>query len=286
MIYSPLASLHKWCEELRKDRQSNGLNDSEQYLGKLAKISFLTLWSHQNVYRDVGKELADLLVVCGNIIIIFSDKSIKFNVDVEINVGWKRWYKKAVTESVWQLSRASRWIRNQPDRIFFDASCKHRMKLEQTGNSLEIFRIAVANGAAVACVSHFSGGSGSLMISPNVDPADPPPFVVGNPGGDNEFVHVFDEANLHILLQELDTISDFVGYLRARERVIRNKNLVISAGEEDLLAQFMIDINEYGEHDFVIESGKSLTDQQLFGVEEGSYKAVRDRPEYLRKKSR
>jgi hypothetical protein len=46
--------------------RSTGLTTSEQYLAKLADKTFLNLWSYPNLYRDVGKELCDLLVVCGN----------------------------------------------------------------------------------------------------------------------------------------------------------------------------------------------------------------------------
>jgi len=58
--------------------EDKGLTPSEQYLGRLCKRSFLTLWSYANLFRNQkvrgkgdGKELCDLLVVFGKHIIIF-----------------------------------------------------------------------------------------------------------------------------------------------------------------------------------------------------------------------
>ena len=128
------------------------------------------------------------------------------------------------------------------------------------------------------------GGSGSLVVKPQINNEIARPFSVGNPAGPNDFVHVFDEANLHIILRELDTISDFVGYLQARSKLFKNGNLFSAASEEDLLAHYMKDINESGDHDFVVKSGKSLKRGQVIAIEEGSYRQLRERKEYINKK--
>ena len=63
--------------------RSAGGTPSEQYLAKLGDRSFLNLWSFSNTFIDKrsgekgdGKELCDLLVICGDHILIFSDKTI------------------------------------------------------------------------------------------------------------------------------------------------------------------------------------------------------------------
>ena len=264
---------------------SLGLNDSERYLGALARRSFLSLWSHQNLYRDVSKELADLVVVCENIVLIFSDKRVRFQNETDLKIAWPRWYNRAVLSSVKQLRRAEGWIKRQPERIFRDAQCTARLDFTCDLSKIEIHKIAVANGAAEACLKHFSGGSGSLVVSPTEDPEKPEPFCVGNPAGEGDFVHVLDEAHLHIIMQELDTVVDFVEYLRSRRKIIENQNLVVSASEEDLLALYVKDINESGDHDFVIRSGESLKPGSMIVVQEGSYKSLRDRSEYTNKKA-
>ncbi len=63
--------------------RSQGTTPSERYLAGLAERSFLNLWSYPNIYRDTvvngqrtGKEICDLLVVCGDHVLIFSDKTV------------------------------------------------------------------------------------------------------------------------------------------------------------------------------------------------------------------
>ena len=60
-----------------------GVTKSESYLAKLAERNFLNLWSYPNTFIDKkvrnkgdGKELCDLLVVCGDHVLIFSDKTV------------------------------------------------------------------------------------------------------------------------------------------------------------------------------------------------------------------
>lgn len=262
-----------------------GLTRTERFLGRLAQRSFLSLWAHSNCYRDIAKELCDLLVVCHNVVIIFSDKEVRFNDSIPLDRAWARWYNRAVLKSFPQLKRAMNWVKNHPDRIFQNPQCTERLSLfERVEEALEIHLVAVANGASKSCIRHFEGGSGSLLVSPDEDPDDPEPFCVGKLGGPEMFVHVFDEAHLHIILQELDTIRDFSDYLKARERLISNDNLFSAAGEEDLLAVYLKDVNEKGEHDFVWETGRRLESNQKLVIEEGSYRNYQKAPPYRRKK--
>ena len=138
--------------------QSEGFTPSERYLGELSKRSFLSLWSHQNLYRKTAKELADLIVVCNNLVLIFSDKHVNFHTNIDLSVSWPRWYNRAVSHSVKQLQRAEGWIKSQPDRIYRDAQCQIPVNLFDTDLPLEIHKIAIANGAAAACIAYFGGG--------------------------------------------------------------------------------------------------------------------------------
>ena len=99
--------------------RSEGTTPSEKYLKKLCDRSFLSLWSYPSVFRDQGrtkgkgdgKEVADLLVVFENHVIVFSDKHIHFENTNDIVVGWSRWFRKAVLKSAQQTWGAERWIR-------------------------------------------------------------------------------------------------------------------------------------------------------------------------------
>lgn len=60
--------------------RAEGLTDAERHLQKLGDRTFLSLWSYAGIQRDQdgGKEVADLLVVFGDHILIFSDKDCAF----------------------------------------------------------------------------------------------------------------------------------------------------------------------------------------------------------------
>jgi hypothetical protein len=65
-------------------------------------------------------------------------------------------------------------------------------------------------------------------------------------------VHVFDDTTLDIVMQTLDTITDFVAYLTKKERFLTGFPAVFAAGEEELLAYYLAKLNDRGEHDLVV----------------------------------
>lgn len=53
------------------------------------------------------------------------------------------------------------------------------------------------------------------------------------------FVHVLDDRSLSTVMGELDTVSDFVGYLSSEEALVTSGAIsIVSPGEDDLLAIF------------------------------------------------
>ena len=150
-----------------------GVTESERYLATLAEKSFLNLWSYPSPYRDQkagsngqgdGKELCDLLVVCGDHIIIFSEKSIQWP-SGELNIAWSRWVKRAVMAAAKQAQGAERWIEEHPDRIFLDRNCENPFPIDFPEPAKRKFHnVIVARGASEQCKKHFEGHSGSLMI--------------------------------------------------------------------------------------------------------------------------
>src|SRR5258706_1461534 len=105
-----------------KAAEAAGTTESERALARLARKAFLSLWSYPNVYSDEGrsggkgdgKQLVDLLVPFGNDVLLFSDKRCAFQADVDINVAWSRWYKRAITKSARQLAGAESFLRRFP----------------------------------------------------------------------------------------------------------------------------------------------------------------------------
>jgi len=244
-------------------RKSTGITDSEKYLAKLCHDSFLSMWSYPNIYRDdgkkkEGKEICDLLVIFENHIIIFSDKKCAFPNSGNIQLDWSRWYRKTVRESSNQILGAERWILNYPERIFLDKTCLQKLPLSiPAASKINFHRIVVAHAASTECISQL-GGSGSLMIVPGIigdmHYADNCfPFAIGQVNPSKGFFHVFDDTSLQILMETLDTITDFVEYLEKKEIFINSGKLISAAGEEELLACYLQKTDSDGKHNFIIK---------------------------------
>jgi len=254
--------------------RASGATLSERYLKQLCDRSFLSLWSYLGIYRDQGqpgkkgdgKEVCDLLVVFQDHIIIFSDKDCDFPNTGDLQIDWSRWFRKAILKSADQIWGAERWIKSFPDRLFLDPSCTQKFPIELPDlQKAHFHRILVAHKASQRCQEEL-GGSGSLMIFPDIsgsqhlksDNADCRPFMVGQIDPAKGFVHIFDDTSLDITLKTLDTITDFVSYLTKKEAFIQSGLLGVAAGEEDLLAFYLMKSNE-----FVVppESNKVFIDQ-------------------------
>jgi hypothetical protein len=248
--------------------RGEGVTQSERYLGKLCRRSFLSLWSYPGVYRDQGKrtnnadgkELCDLLVVFENHIILFSDKRCEFGHSGNLGVDWSRWFKRAVQEAAKQIWGAERWIRGFPGRIFLDRSCTFPFPISFPPLNQAVFhRIVVAHGASDRCRQEL-GGRGSLMLNSRLagDEHLIRPFTIGQIDVNRGFVHVFDDTTLDIMLGTLDTISDFTHYLSEKEKTLQGNTYIVAAGEEDLLAAYYQGLNKSGEHDFGVFANRDM----------------------------
>jgi hypothetical protein len=235
--------------------KSDGVTPSERVLKRMCDRTFLTLWSHPGVYRDQGrggekgdgKEVCDLLVIFEDHIVIFSDKECLFPESGDLHLDWSRWYRSAVERSAKQIRGAEKWIKVHPDRLFLDRKCTQPFPLEVPELArAKIHRIVVAHGASQRCQREF-GGRGTLRIQPDiVGPmhyASPDeggaPFTIGQIDPVSGFVHVLDDASLEIVMNELDTISDFVSYLSDKERLVLSGKLELAMSEVDLLADYL-----------------------------------------------
>ena len=78
------------------------------------------------------------------------------------------------------------------------------------------------------------------------------PFVIGQINPAKGYVHVFDDTSLSITMKTLDTITDFVAYLAKKQEFILSGRLGMATGEDDLLAWYLGNLNEDGEHDFIV----------------------------------
>jgi hypothetical protein len=142
--------------------------------------------------------------------------------------------------------------------MFLDRECTQPFPIRFPKiEDAKFHRIIIAHGVAEKCKTYFSGGSGSLIIDNTTIGSNHVgegcmPFVVGQVNPSKGYVHIFDDVTLDVVLQTLNTVTDFVSYLEKKERLLSNKMRVLVSGEEDLLAYYFKKLNELGEHDFVL----------------------------------
>lgn len=207
------------------------VNSSEAFLTSISEGTFLKPWCYPNPFRKAGKEITDMLVVFGNDVIIFSDKAISFR-DGAADLAWKRWYKRAVEESIDQLSGAYKVINSGVDIFIDDRASKAFPFALPDLTQRRVHLIAVTHpsreiGVRPALWTDFCF-DGNVI-------GDGVPFSIGPTKIRNHHVHVFDGKILEVLLKHLSTASDFVQYLLWRfECISRCERL--SFFELDLLA--------------------------------------------------
>tara|TARA_R110000868_G_scaffold84809_1_gene238850 strand:+ start:2625 stop:3815 length:1191 start_codon:yes stop_codon:yes gene_type:complete len=194
------------------------MTPSEQYVADLCQKSFLPFWNFPNPIGKKNKELCDVLVICGNYILIISVKDIRISSHTDKKVQYERWVKKAVEDSAKQIYGAERFL-----KIANEVYAKNRTNKISLPpkNERIIFRIAIAFGS---------------------DNAFPLPYGEFGQG----FVHVFDEVSTSILLSELDTITDFTRYLTDKVQFLQGKYFSMPK-ESDFLAFYIqtgLDVDE------------------------------------------
>lgn len=202
---------------------------AEDLVYKICKNSFLSMWSYSSPLGKKNKELCDVLVVCGNHIIIFSVKDIKFKTEGEYKLNQDRWYKNAVEDSSKQIYGAERWLNNANNVI--KSNRKTGIKLPGKEERI-IHRVAVAfGGLKKAYIKYGDLGKG--------------------------FIHVFDEISIDSLLSELDTIKDFTNYLGDKEKFLNRDISLMHQGEEDLLALYLQNNRSFPENPnlIILEEG-------------------------------
>ncbi|WP_322054460.1 hypothetical protein [Paraburkholderia bannensis] len=272
---------------------ADGVNESERLLMKLCRSSFLSLWSYANLHTDQdmrdgkgsAKEFADVLVVFGNDVVIFSDKHVVFQDDKLLEVAWKRWYKRAVDASAAQLHGAKGWVTRFPNRVFQDSKCLRPLSVALPAPEQARFHlVAVTRGSREACARYFGGGSGTLVIKTDVVGADhgDTPFTVGIVSPGKAFVHVLDEFSLEVVMGEMDTARDFIDYLIDREAFLTAGHIVMAAGEEQLVSAYLTNGDEDGRR--FLPKGAESTGQEVIVIDDTHYDGLLARPEYIAKR--
>src|SRR5205807_1513571 len=134
------------------------------------------------------KELCDVLVVCDPHVLIFSVKYSDYRETEDPKVGANRWLRETVEHSVKGIYGAERNLARTTHVTRSDG--QQGLSLPSLGDR-KIHRISVSLGGRRLNFSSRDSGKG--------------------------FVHCFDDQFVAVALGELDTVTDFIAYLEARE---------------------------------------------------------------------
>lgn len=215
---------------------------AEKVVHELAIRSFLTDWCYLNPNLPNGKELCDLLIVFDDIVVIWQVKNLKVD-------GHGKYKKKEVEKNLRQLSGARRHLIDLKTPI----ELENPRRGKKTFDPMTIRRVHLISVLLGEGEDYFS--------------------FVENIAGFN--AHVFTGQFTRIVLNELNTISDFVQYLLAKESLLsQNKGLTLIGGEEELLACYLSDNRGFG--------GWENADRIVVG--QGRWKDLRNKAVYQAKK--
>jgi len=215
---------------------------AEEFVQQLALKTFLIDWRYLNPRLPNGRELCDLLVVFDEVAVIWQIK------DLRLDEQGK--YKESeVRKNLRQLSGARRQLFELRTPIELENPRRGREQFDSTAIE-EVYLISVLLGE----------GEEVFSFAEYVE---------------NRTIHVFTREFTQIILNELDTISDFTNYLRAKEALLeQNKRLVILGGEEELLAVYLGNNRSF----------KRLDEATDIFIDQGSWEHFQNSQEYREKK--
>ena len=215
---------------------------AEELVQVLAQKSFLEDWCFKNPLLPNGKELCDLLVVYDNVAIIWQIKDLKLDKKGKYRI-------REVKRNIRQATTA----KNRLFRKDLEIELENPRRGKEIFNSKDIEEVYLISALL---------GEGEDYYS----------FIEEHK---SHIVHTFTREFTEIILHELDTIRDFIEYLRKKEEFLSwNKRLMITGGEEELLAYYLL--NE--------RSFESLKKPDVVILNEGIWNELQSKPKYLAKK--
>lgn len=179
-------------------------NIGEDFVNGLAYNSFLEYWCYPSPKDENGdkKEICDLLVLFGESVIIISVKNYEFK------DFYSRYFRRTIDKAVKQIYGAERKLFSTDKEIFIKHPKREieRFPKEKIKN---IYRVIVNLGEGVRF------------------------YPFNKETQDEKFITLLDKEAFQTIVQELDTIPDFLEYLQKREDLFSDKTVTILPGEED-----------------------------------------------------
>lgn len=176
----------------------------ERLVSELASETYLKYWCYPNPKDENGnkKEICDLLILFRDTAIICSVKNYSFNGNYE------RYFRRTLQKALDQIKGAEK-------RLF--------------GGRTEISVRHIDRGliqVKTKEVAHIH----RVIINHNIEPLF---YLGGKLTEGNTFAHIFNWEAFLGVVKELNTIKDFIDYLKEREIVFRDKIMVMMGGTEE-----------------------------------------------------
>ncbi len=173
-------------------------------MSRIAYNSFLEHWCYPSPKDESGdkKEICDLLILFGDNLIIISVKNYKFK------DFYSRYFRQTIEKAVKQIYGAERKLFNRDKNIFIKHPKREieRFPKERFKN---IHRVIINLGEGVRF------------------------YPFNKETKDEKFITLLDKEAFQTIVQELDTIPDFLEYLRKREELFADKLVTILPGDEE-----------------------------------------------------
>lgn len=183
--------------------------NAEDSLHKAILKTFLSYWVFKSPKLPNGKELCDFLIVYDDIVIIWQTKDIKIDESGMYSEG-------DFNKNFRQLSGAKRQLFSLKTPILLEnmRGCSELIDINQLTN--------------VFMISTFTGDSQVFIDPINTFKA--------------HTIHVFTGSSIYTLLEELDTISDFIAYLKSRENFLLKSDFskILLFGEVEMLGYYLM----------------------------------------------
>lgn len=217
--------------------------NAESFLHALAKKSFLIDWCFPNPRLPDGKELCDLLVVFDHTAIIWQAKDLKLN-------RHGKYKASEVRKNLSQVSGAHRQLLELKSPIDLENARRGKERFDPSAIN-EVFLISALLGE----------GEDAFPMTEETK---------------THIVHVFTREFSEIALNELDTISDFLAYLRAKEGLLAasTASMFVMGGEQTLLAYYLLNDRSFDR----------IKDFHSVALEDGLWAELQTDARYLAKK--
>lgn len=186
------------------DIQHSQGEEGEKAVNTIAFDTYLKYWCYPNPKDEKGskKEICDLLILFKETAIIVSIKNYSFKGNYE------KYFRSTLDKAFSQVQGAERKLFNNTVNVYI----KHPDLEEMCFSPLEYKNIY------------------RLIINLNTGPLF---YPAGKQTSKGKYIHIFNWFAFLKVVQELDTIPDFIHYLKIREEAFLEKEVVIVTGKEE-----------------------------------------------------